>query len=64
MSVGTGFQLGQMKLEEGEYTLNGGLGNKILKELKVENGVLYHKENGEYVVSHPPKFRDGGKAKW
>jgi hypothetical protein len=47
--MGKGAFLGQQYLEEGEYTINGGLGNKTLKELKVVDGVILTKnELGEW----------------
>ena len=51
-----GVWLGAEYLEEGEYTINGGLGNKVLVEMKVENNVLYtrYNENEEWVIKEIP----------
>ncbi len=53
-----GVQLGLQYLEEGEYTVNGGLGDKVLAEMKVEDGVLYVKKDGEWIVKMPPPFSE------
>lgn len=51
MSKDKGVWLGLQYLEEGEFTVRGGLGNKVLSELKVENGAVYVKDgNGSYSV--------------
>lgn len=38
-----------LNMEDGEYAIRGGRGNKVLKEIKVENGIHYEKIDGEWV---------------
>lgn len=48
--MGKGLFLGMQYLDEGEYTLNGGRGNKILSEFEVKDGKLFFKgEKDEFV---------------
>lgn len=46
-----GVWFGLQWLEEGEYTVNGGMSNKVLIEMKVDDGLLYIKEDGEWLLS-------------
>lgn len=51
--MGKGAWMGMQYLEEGEYTIRGGLGNKVLFELKVEDGLIYIKnDKGEWEVKY------------
>lgn len=45
MNDKNGIYIGMQYLPNGEYTINGGLGNKVLRELKVEDGILYTRDN-------------------
>lgn len=50
--MGKGLFLGLQYLEEGEYALNGGRGNKVLSEFEVKDGQLF--VNGEKDATVPP----------
>ncbi|KOS61523.1 hypothetical protein FJQ98_16160 [Lysinibacillus agricola] len=59
--MSNGVRFGLQYLEEGEYTLNGGLGNKILSEFEVKNGQLFF--NGEKEPTVPPTMYEFLKSK-
>jgi len=50
--MGKGLFLGLQYLEEGEYSLNGGRGNKILSEFEVKDGQIFFKDEKDGIV--PP----------
>jgi len=50
--MSNGVQFGLMYLEEGEYTVNGGKGNKTISEFEVKDGQLFFK--GEKDATVPP----------
>lgn len=54
--MGKGLFLGLQYLEEGEYTINGGCGNKALAELEVKDGQLFFKEKKD--PTKPPTMNE------
>lgn len=49
-----GVLFGLQYLEEGEYTLNGGRGNKTLSEFEVKDGQIFFKDEESGTVPVPP----------
>lgn len=59
--MSNGVMFGLQYLDEGEYTLNGGRGNKILSEFEVKNGQIFFKDKEDGIV--PPTFNEFLKNK-